>query len=509
MSPFQPRPDWALPPWDATESSDRPTPAVPGTFGLRIYRVGEVTKAIRAAVRADERLRELWVEGEVGRVTISSAGHAYFTLKDTDAQLACVWFRDDRLASAFEVRTGLRVVAHGRIDLYEPTGAVQLYVDSVQPAGFGDLALRLEALKAKLAAEGLFDRTRKRPLPERPAAVAVVTSPSGAVWHDIRTVLGRRWPATTVVLSPCLVQGEGAPGSIVAALRRVARWAEELVAAGRTAEAPAVTIVARGGGSLEDLWAFNEEVVVRAVAAHPLPVVTGIGHETDVTLADFAADVRAPTPSAAAELVVPDRTEVLAAVAALGRRRDGALAARLAGLRRALAEERRVLATLDPRAVLAARRQAVDLLGDRAARAVARRLEGSRNAASGARTRLVPAVAARLRRAREALERSRRVLPLLAERPLEEARGRLRAASAALAVLGPAATLERGFAIVTRVGDGRIVRDPIEAPPGSGLRIRVAGGTFGATADARRGPGGAEGLAGPREPSPSAPGSEP
>jgi exodeoxyribonuclease VII large subunit len=474
MSDREDRPPWRLPGWDAV---------VPGTFGLRIYSVAEVARAIRAAVRADERLRELWVEGEVGRVTISSAGHAYFSLKDTDAQLACVWFRDDRLASAFEVRTGLRVVAHGRIDLYEPTGALQLYVDSVQPAGFGDLALRLEALKAKLAAEGLFDRARKRPLPERPLVVAVVTSPSGAVWHDIRTVLRRRWPVATAVLSPCLVQGDGAPTSIVAALDRVGRWIDALSAAGRRAEAPTVTIVARGGGSLEDLWAFNEEAVVRAIVGHPVPVVTGIGHETDVTLADFAADVRAPTPSAAAELVVPDRGEILGAVAGLARRRDQALAGRLVAARRALLEERRVLAGLDPRAVLASRRQAVDLLGERAQRAVARRLDGARRAVAEAGTGLGAVLPVRLQRAGEVVDRCRRLLPILVGRRLERGRAAVAAAGSALAALGPAATLERGFAIVTRAADGRIVRDPADAPAATALWVRVARGTFAATAD--------------------------
>lgn len=479
------RPPWSLPSWDAlepAESGGNRGAVVPGAFGLRIWSVAEVARAIRAAVRADERLRELWVEGEVGRVTISSAGHAYFTLKDADAQLACVWFRDDRLASAFEVRTGLRIVAHGRIDLYEPTGALQLYVDTVQPAGFGDLALRLEALKAKLAAEGLFERSRKRALPERPSVLAVVTSPVGAVWHDIRTVVGRRWPATTVVLSPCLVQGDGAAASIVAALQRVARWRAALVAAGRAEEAPAVTILARGGGSLEDLWAFNEEAVVRAVAGHPVPVVTGIGHETDVTLADFAADVRAATPSAAAELVVPDRAEVLAGIADLGRRRDRALAVRLAALRRTLAEERRVLATLDPRAVLAARRQAVDLLGDRATRALLARLEQSRAGLALLERRFRPTLPVRLERARERLDQLHDALPALAGRRVERARAAVELAAAALAALGPQATLERGFAIVTRAGDGVIVRDPVEAPAGSALRIRVARGAFGATA---------------------------
>ena len=174
------------------------------------------TRAVKAAVREDPRLADLWVEGEVGRVTVSSAGHAYFALKDDRSQLQCVWFRDDRLRSAFEAQAGLRVVAHGRIDLFEPQGALQLYVESLQPAGLGDLALRFEELKARLAAEGLFESARKRPLPTRPTTIAVITSPTGAVWKDIATVLARRWPLVRVVLVGAQVQGADAPASIVA-----------------------------------------------------------------------------------------------------------------------------------------------------------------------------------------------------------------------------------------------------------------------------------------------------
>ena len=343
MRPEDEPPNWALPSWDATdEPSDRAPEAAGasprrlpgerlaprGTFGLRILGVSEVTRAVRDAVRADERLRDVWVEGEVGRVTVSSAGHAYFTLKDERSQLSCVWFRDERLASPFEPRTGLRVVAHGRVAGFDSQGVYQLYVSAVQPAGFGDLALRFEALKAKLAAEGLFDAARKRPLPERPAVIAVATSETGAVWHDIRHVLERRWPLAVVVLAPCQVQGDPAPASIVGALGRIAHYGAQCHAEGRPDDAPVVTILARGGGSLEDLWSFNDERVVRAIVAHPVPVVCGVGHETDVTLADFAADRRAPTPSAAAEIVVPDRAEIAATLAAAragagGDRADG------------------------------------------------------------------------------------------------------------------------------------------------------------------------------------------
>ncbi|MFL5676513.1 MAG: exodeoxyribonuclease VII large subunit, partial [Chloroflexota bacterium] len=280
-------PDWALPSWDSVpvdpaDAGLRPVgpgraPAAPGTFGVRILGVSEVTRTIRGAVRADPRLSDLWVEGEIGRVTISSAGHAYFALKDERNQLQCVWFRDDRQRSAFEAQAGLRVVAHGRIDLFEPQGALQLYVESIQPAGLGDLTLRFEALKARLSAEGLFDTARKRPLPSRPATIAVITSPTGAVWKDICHVLARRWPLTRVVLVAAQVQGESAPNSLVRAFRTVERYSADRIAAGRPEEAPAVTILARGGGSLEDLWAFNDEAVVRAVVAHSVPVVCGVG----------------------------------------------------------------------------------------------------------------------------------------------------------------------------------------------------------------------------------------
>lgn len=435
------------------------------SLGVRIVTVSEAARTIASVVRADERLRDLWVEGEVGRVTISSAGHAYFALKDERAQLQCVWFRDDRLRSPFQPQTGLRVVAHGRIDVYEPQGSLQLYVESIQPSGVGDLAIRFEQLKAMLAAEGLFAADRKRPLPARPSAVAVVSSPTGAVWKDVCHVFARRWPLVRVLLVACKVQGDGAPESIVGALRRVERHAAALAAAGRELDAPVVTIVARGGGSMEDLWSFNDERVVRAIVAHTLPVVTGIGHEVDVTLADFAADVRAATPSAAAELVVPDRAEYAASLARGAERMRGA-GARIVGVAtRELAAERRVLDRLNPAARLAASRQLAGDLLDRAARAIAVRLA----AASSVEDRLAAA------------------LPVLAAAALGRRRAALAESAAALGVLAPQATLERGYAIVRRLADGAIIRDPAEAAAGTPLSLRVARGEFPATAGERAG----------------------
>jgi len=443
---------------DARDLREAPASA-PGTFGLHILKVSEATRAIATLVRADEQLRDLWIEGEVGRVTISTAGHAYFALKDERSQLQCVWFRDDRVRSAFQPQTGLRIVVHGRVDLYEPQGALQLYVESIQPSGVGNLALRFEQLKAKLASEGLFEAARKRPLPSRPAVVAVVTSPTGAVWKDVCTVLARRWPLVRVVLVAAAVQGEGSAESIVRALRRIERHVDLLGAANRASEAPAVTILARGGGSLEDLWSFNDEGVVRAIVAHRLPVVSGVGHEVDVTLADFAADVRAPTPSAAAELVVPDRAELAASLGRGAERMHAAAARVLGSAQREVEVERRALDRLQPQVRLAAARERAGDLLDRATRAVHLRIgEG---------------------RARQ--ERLADALPALATRRVTRARGALDAAASALAVLGPNATLERGYAIVRAAGDGAILRDP--PSPGARLSVRVARGEFPATAD--------------------------
>jgi exodeoxyribonuclease VII large subunit len=425
----------------------------PGTFGVRILSVSELTTRIRGVLHADEGLRDLWLEGEVGRVTISSAGHAYFALKDERAQIDCVFFRDDRLMSAFEPRSGLRIVAHGRLDLFEPQGRVQFYVESIQPAGFGDLALRFEQLKARLAAEGLFASARKRPLPVRPATIGIATSPAGAVWHDIRTVVTRRWPMTRVVVAPCQVQGDAAPRSIVGALQRLGRYGVAMRAAGHPELAPGLVILARGGGSLEDLWPFNDEAVVRAVVAHPVPVICGVGHETDVTLADFAADVRAPTPSAAAELAVPDRAAMLSDMGLLLRRLTRASAAALASPRQQLAEERRALERLRPDAFLAAERQRAGVLLDRATRALTSRLAADRERLAGTKGRLGDG----------------------ARRSIARRRASLEASAAGLAALDPYATLDRGYAIV-RGPDGAILRDASAASPGDQLAVRLARG---------------------------------
>jgi exodeoxyribonuclease VII large subunit len=506
MSPSSEPPDWALPNWETADrriarppttrttgptapaaglATDADTALVEG-LRARILSVSDVTRAVKDALRADDRMRDIWVEGEVGRVTVSTAGHGYFSLQDDRSQLACVFFRDDRVVSPFQPQPGLRVVARGRIDIFDSQGVYQLYVASLQPAGFGDLALRFEALKARLAAEGLFESARKRPLPDRPPVVAVVTSPTGAVWHDIHHVITRRWPLTRVLLVPCLVQGDPAPASIVAALDRVGRWIERCKRDGQAGDAPQVTILARGGGSLEDLWPFNDESVVRAVVRHAVPVVCGVGHEVDVTLADFAADVRAPTPSAAAEMVTPDRVEIAVGLAAQERRLRGVVRARLdEGLREAAAE-RRALDRLSPTAQLASARERAGVLLERGTRAVAGMLAAGRARDQALTGRLRPTLPDRLQRAGERVDRAAGVLPLVADARLAAARAGLERAGAALGVLGPQATLDRGYAIVRRADDGAIVRDPAEAPDGAELRLRVARGELDAIARGRR-----------------------
>jgi len=432
-------PKAAAPPPD-TAGPDRSLP--------RILLVGELTRHIKDALRDAPQLRDLWVEGEVGQVSISSAGHCYFTLKDERAQVRCMIFRDDRMAIPFQPRTGVRLVAHGRVDVFEAQGVYQLYVDTLQPAGFGDLALRFEALKAQLTKEGLFDSSRKRPLPTWPQTIGICTSLSGAVLHDMRQVLSRRWPSVRVLVSACQVQGPGAPESVVAALRRMARWADPA-----TGRVPDVVILARGGGSMEDLWAFNEEAVVRAVAAFPVPIVVGVGHETDVTLAEFAADVRAATPSVAAELCVPSRVDLEARLRTLDGRLSNAASRGLVAARAELDAERRALEAFRPSAYLAAERERAGLLLDRSTRAVTARMEAD---------------TARLQRLDDRL-------PLILQGRLARARTDLARSAATLGALSPFATLERGYAIV-RDANGAIVRSAATVATGDALEIRLAQG---------------------------------
>ena len=276
---------------------------------MAVYTVAQVTKYIRDVLEGDQLLADLWVNGEVANVARPGSGHVYFTIRDSDASLRCVMFRAAESGGADVLTQGAAVISHGRVSIYEVRGDLQMIVDIVQPEGVGELQLKFEQLKLKLESEGLFDVSRKRELPEFPSRVGVITSPSSAAWHDIQTVVARRYPLAELVLAPTPVQGESAAPGVVEAFSVLNELADL-----------DVVILARGGGSLEDLWPFNEEAVARAVFSSRGPVITGIGHETDTTIADMVADRRAPTPSAAAEVAVPDGQELAFRIANGGRR---------------------------------------------------------------------------------------------------------------------------------------------------------------------------------------------
>ncbi len=268
-----------------------------------IYTLARLTGMVKNIIEREPQLQNIWVDGEIGNLTIARSGHAYFNLKDADCQFRCVMWRSAVQKQRYPMREGDRVLVHGSVTMYAPRGELQLQVNLVQPQGTGLLQLQLEELRMRLEAEGLFDETRKRPLPPLPKVIGVVTAETGAVWHDIQRVVSRRYPLAELVLSPTLVQGELAPISIVAALHLLQETAT-----------PDVIIIGRGGGSMEDLWAFNDERVVRAIFAAKVPIISAVGHENDFTLADDVADVRAGTPSMAAELATPDLAQVDAAL---------------------------------------------------------------------------------------------------------------------------------------------------------------------------------------------------
>jgi len=429
-----------------------------------IYTVSRLNREARALLEGG--LPSLWIEGELSNFSRPASGHWYFTLKDEGAQVRCAMFRQRNQLARTVPRDGMQVLLRARVGLYEPRGDFQLIVDHLEEAGEGELRRRFELLKQRLAAEGLFDAARKRPLPRLPRRIGVVTSPHGAALHDVLQVLRRRFPAVPVVLCPVPVQGAGAGAQIAAMLEF----------AGRNAGADVLLLV-RGGGSLEDLWAFNEEAVARAIVAAPVPVVVGVGHEIDFTIADFAADLRAPTPSAAAELVVTDATAWSRELEVSLRRLNLALRRTLAARTEALRRSGRLLVRLHPATLVAQRMQRLDELQGRMAQAARAGLvlRGQRLAAlrAGLAGRTP---AARIGRLLQTADHARARLDAALRHGLVERRGRLQAGAAALQAFSPLATLERGYAIVSRAADGVVVRDPAEAPPGSEIEARLARG---------------------------------
>jgi len=428
-----------------------------------IYTVSRLNREVRAVL--ERGFGSLWIEAEISNFARPSSGHWYFSLKDAGAQVRCAMFRQRNVVCGFTARDGQKVLVRARIGLYEPRGEYQLIIEHMEDAGLGALKRQFEELSAKLAAEGLFDAARKRALPALPRRIGIVTSPTGAAVRDILHVLARRFPAAPVLIYPVPVQGAQAAADIVAAL----------LLAGRRAECD-VLILARGGGSLEDLWAFNDERLARAIVASPIPIITGIGHEVDFTIADFAADVRAPTPSAAAELVVPDAAEWLESVGRLGIRLQRAIRRRLEAHRERLRWLTGRAALVSPAARLAQQTQRLDEFEDRLSRALQRRLLGLRERLAwlGGRAALV-SPAAQLARQSLRLHNLEQRMARAALAGLRRSQERLRPLVRTLNAVSPLATLERGYAIVSLEG-GAILRNATAAPPGTLIEARLAQG---------------------------------
>jgi exodeoxyribonuclease VII large subunit len=429
-----------------------------------IYSVARLASEVRAVL--DGSFPLLWVQGELSNLAQPASGHIYFTLKDAAAQVRCAMFRPKRMLLSFRPTNGQEVLVRARVSLFEPRGDFQLIVEYMEPGGEGALRLEFERLKRKLDAEGLFDETRKRPIPDFPRQVGLITSPSGAALRDLLAVLKRRFAALPVVIYPAQVQGEAAPASLIAAL----------ASANARAECD-VLILARGGGSLEDLSAFNDETLARAIRASAIPVVTGVGHEIDISIADLVADRRAATPSAAAELVAPSGEHLRHRLAALVGRLDAAQARRRMAAAQRLNALVRHLALLHPAARLEQRAQRLDQLEQRLVSLLSNRL-------GQARARLRPAAARlslaspgrRLERIESAVAALEQRLVRARARLAETRRERLMRAIAGLEARSPLATIARGYAIVTRLPEGEIVRAPEQAPSGTRIEARLAKG---------------------------------
>ena len=391
----------------------------PQLFGPRMLSVTELTRYMRALMDSDEILRDIWVSGEISNLSQPSSGHIYFSLKDQTATLRCVIWRTTAMRMLVNLRNGQAVEAHGAISLYERDGTYQLYVDSLRLAGEGWLYQEFLRLKARLEAEGLFDEARKRAIPAIPQRIGIVTSATGAALQDILNTLTNRYPLAEVILSPAPVQGDDAPPRLVKALQRL------------EAARPDVIIMARGGGSLEDLWAFNDERLVRAIVASIIPVITGIGHETDFTLADFAADLRAPTPTGAAVLATPDAAEMRAALGSQLLHLDSAMAALIAASKRDTADTLLRLGRLSPQRKVQDDRQRLDELLERAVRS------------------------------------------LSAHQRLRHAQ--VDGLSSRLQALSPLAVLQRGYAVL-RGPDGRILQSVSQVKPGDIVKARIQDG---------------------------------
>jgi exodeoxyribonuclease VII large subunit len=437
----------------------------------RVLSVSGLNREARQLI--EQSLGTVWVEGEISNLSRPSSGHLYWSLKDAQAQIRCAMFRLSARGLTFELANGRQVLVRGRVSLYEARGEFQLIVDSVEEAGEGLLRRRFEELKRKLAAEGLFDPSRKIPVPKLPRRIGVITSPTGAALRDVLIALRRRFPSTAVLVYPTAVQGVGAADEICRTLKLADRRAE-----------CDVLILTRGGGSLEDLWSFNEESVARTIAAVQLPIIVGVGHEIDFTIADFVADLRAPTPSQAAELAVPDQSEWLVRFARLERHVVQCARHRLATEQRQFAALAHRLSRCHPGVRLREQGQLLDELEARLHHGIERAINKRRTRLARLATAVAHANPAhrlvQLRaRSRSASGDLRRALL----RRVEQTKQRLKLADRGLASLSPLATLQRGYAIVQRGDDGGLVTDSATLTAGAQVDVRLARGSFAATVD--------------------------
>lgn len=433
--------------------------------------VTELNRRVKGLL--EQGLAKLWIEGEISNLARPASGHVYFSLKDANAQIRAAFFRQRQRGPTIGLKNGDHVLAFGRVSLYEPRGDYQLIVERLEPAGEGALKREFDRLKRKLAEEGLFDEALKKPLPEVPTRVGIITSPSGAALRDMLTVLNRRFPMVPVVIYPSAVQGDAAPGELVAALEMAAARAE-----------CDVLIIGRGGGSLEDLWAFNNEAVARAIADSPIPVVSAVGHETDVTIADFVADQRAPTPSGAAEIVVPDADDWLRGfktlegrIARLTERAVEDVGQRLDWLMRHLMQQSPV-ATLDRQA-----QSLGDLKGRLSGAMHGRIVELRAEFRQREADLLRQSPALRVERAVSRLSQLRDRLGRGIASLVEARQHQLGLGARALDAVSPLATLGRGYAIVSASETGKVVTHARDVEPGSSIEARLADGRLSATVD--------------------------
>ncbi len=427
----------------------------------RIFSLRELSAAIRGAL--ERGFANIWVSGEISGTKLVPSGHCYFTLKDSDAQIKCVCWKLSYWRLKFKPKDGVQVLVRGRVDIYELRSEYQFVVEAIEPQGHGALQLAFEQLKQKLLTEGLFEATRKRALPRFPTRIGIVASPKGAVIRDFVEILSRRFPGLHVRLFPARVQGAGSVEDVCRGLEYFgrSRWAQ-------------VVVIARGGGSLEDLWTFNEEAVARGIAASPIPVVSAIGHETDVTIADFVADLRAPTPSAAAEMIVCTRQELLERIEGCRLQAHRAVRFRLAVLARRLYEQAIDRAQALLHRSLGRRTQRIDDAAERLRAAMRRQLAMRERARRTLEDRLrYFDLRPRLRRDRERLNELSGRLTAIMRLQLNRRGQRFEMAATKLGQLDPRLVLSRGYAIVLNKREG-IVREAVDAPVGEDVKILLA-----------------------------------